>query len=269
MGATPDTAAAAISGAAPAAATTEQGVADRHPAPACAPGRGGLRARHCAATPVLPVALLTRPPYMEAQVAQQCLVHAFNMCVQHPLLHQSDMHTLLTVANHERRAHEPALSAEIYDTGELSMCLKVIDDTLRWHEGQPHLGRTADRTWVQTLQSQHYNMNGCDTMILTLRPHGAANAPAPRGAHHVAAVKLQLYGNAPDWYILDSRDLLNVQLLSEHAVATVFDADVSYPVKAPVDAQHQTGRQMLARAELLRTIDGPLLQHRLQCMSAP
>ena len=146
------------------------------------------------------------------------MIHAFNNMLQHPRLHLSDMYS----------AFPPGQALQgYYHVHELSRALHHISPHIALVEGQPHMGATDNADFLATFRGQPHEHPLLDCAILTLHPD--RRAPGARcGAHHVAAVLLQLRTATPEWFVLDSCRPDMVFPLRDLRNARPFDADISY-----------------------------------------
>ena len=130
------------------------------------------------------------PVYIETQSGQLCMMHALHNMMQKQILTHSYMHNTLV---HHNRHPNPAGN---YHVEELEKVVQSLCPTLRLHEGNPHLGSTTGATFAQTLAMQtHPDIRTCDAAILTLRGDHHPGTPHTI-THHVAAVRMNLRGNA-------------------------------------------------------------------------
>ena len=192
--------------------------------------------------PAVPAMLLGRNrPYIESQEAALCMVHAFNMYCQRSVLTHDLMQSLLKTCECPGSCEcQTASAGGWYHSAELGTCLSLLSPEVMWHEGNPHLGRSANMTWATTLSMQQHNMTHCDAVLLTLRPEQHQHDTR---THHVAAIRT----GGDSWLLLNSVTPHVVHDLTLQTVARAFDADVCYAVAA-------TSGVPMGRAELVRAL---------------
>ena len=173
----------------------------------CRVRTGGGHEQHwlCGA-PHLPIRCLQRKPYIEKQNKMLCMLHSFNTGCQAQL---NNMSCCVQRVQHVLRSHSPSTQLHpdgLYHIGDVSLFIQQTCPNLRVCEGTPHLGKSAQTSWLHTLSMQEHTH--IEFALLTLRQNSNHRtdllAAAQLHTHVVAACQLATHQGHKRWFLIDS-----------------------------------------------------------------
>ena len=156
--------------------------------------------------------------WIQAQTSAHCYINALNTGLQ-----QSVLTPELVAANITRDCDEPHPMHGWYHSTDIANTIQALSKgLLTLRACHPHSGHTTGATWESTLAAQSFDPRACPFVLLLCHPSSLNTAQTP---HVVCAIRKQLVGPHPDWYLLDPIHPRHVAPLANDRVAS-FDADV-------------------------------------------